>query len=208
MVKLLYFFYFLTKNWGLSIIGFAVFIYFVLFPFTAKSTKTMRRMQEIQPEIEELKNKHKDSPQKLQKETMELYRKYKINPLGGCLPLFLQLPIFISLYQVLFRLVDLKGANFLWISDLSLPDSLLKLPFPPPVNYLNLLPILLMIIGLVQQKVTTSAGSSPEQKKMGLFFGVFLGVIFYNFPSGLVLYWLTQNLLTFTYQLRISKNKS
>lgn len=206
MVKLLYFFYSVTKNWGLSIIIFATFIYFILHPFTAKSTKAMRKMQEMQPHIEELKKKHQDSPQKLQKETIELYRQHKINPLGGCLPLFLQLPIFISLYQILYRLVELKGANFLWISDLSSPDRLFKLPFPSPVDYFNLLPILLMIVGLIQQKVTISANVSADQKRMGLFFGVFLGVIFYNFPSALVLYWFVQNLLTFFYQLRLAQN--
>ncbi|MBP7087670.1 MAG: YidC/Oxa1 family insertase periplasmic-domain containing protein [Candidatus Omnitrophica bacterium] len=205
MIKLLYFLYSLTKNWGLSIIIFAVFIYFVLHPFTAKSTKAMRKMQEIQPQMEELKKKHQDSPQKLQKETIELYRQHKINPLGGCLPLFLQLPIFISLYQILYRLVELKGANFLWIRDLSSPDHLFKLPFPSPLDYFNLLPILLMIVGLIQQKVTTSAHMSADQRRMGLFFGVFLGVIFYNFPSALVLYWFVQNLLTFFYQLRLAK---
>ena len=82
----------------------------------------MQRMQQIQPEINELRDKYKDNPQKMQKETIELYRKYKINPLGGCLPLLFQFPIFIALYQVLFRIVELKGARFLWINDLSLPD--------------------------------------------------------------------------------------
>jgi len=135
---------------------------------------------------------------------MELYRKYKVNPIGGCLPLLFQMPIFLTLYQVLPRFIELKGANFLWIKDLSSPDRFLKLPFSPPLEYINLLPVLLMILGLIQQKVTTSSASS-EQKKMGLFFGVFIGVIFYNFPSCLVLYWFTQNLLTFAYQARISK---
>ncbi|MFH1504591.1 MAG: membrane protein insertase YidC [Candidatus Omnitrophota bacterium] len=207
MIKALYFFFFLTKSWGLSIICLAILIYVILFPFTAKSTKAMRKMQQIQPAIEELKKKYKDTPQKLQKETMELYRKYKVNPLGGCLPLFFQFPIFISLYQVLFRFVELKGASFLWINDLSVPDHLFGLPFGPPVNYFNLLPLLIVVVGLIQQKMTISSSSSPEQKKMGLFFSVFLGVIFYNFPSALVLYWFVQNLLTLLYQVRLSKTQ-
>jgi len=207
MIKVLYFFFFLTKNWGLSVICLAVFVYFALFPFTMKSTKAMRKMQQIQPAVEELKKKYKDNPQKLQKETIELYRKYKINPLGGCLPLFFQFPIFIALYQVLFRFVELKGANFLWVKDLSIPDHLFKTPFPSPLNYINLFPLLIMTVGLIQQKVTTSSSAAPEQKKMGLFFSVFLGVIFYNFPSALVLYWFIQNLLTLTYQLRLSKTQ-
>jgi len=208
MIKLLYFFYFLTKSWGLSIIGFAVFIYFVLFPFTMKSTKAMQKIQRVQPEIGELKKKYKENPQKLQKETIELYRKYKINPMGGCLPLFFQFPIFIALYQVLFRFVELKGSSFLWIKDLSLPDKLFALPFTIPIlniKDLNLLPILIMIVGLTQQRITVSSSTAPEQKKIGLFFSVFIGVIFYNFPSALVLYWFIQNLLTLTYQYRIAK---
>ena len=210
MVKLLYFFYSVTKNWGLSIIGFAVFIYGCLFPFTMKSTKAMRKMQEIQPELEALKAKYKDNTQRFSKEQVELFKKYKVNPLGGCLPLFFQFPIFIALYQVLFRFVELKGASFLWIQDLSLPDRAFALPFKIPFlgNYLNILPILIMIVGLIQQKITTSKTSSSEQKSMGLFFSVFLGVIFYSFPSALVLYWFVQNLLTFSYQLRISKTSS
>ena len=207
MVKLMHFLFSVTKNWGLSIICFAILIYFALFPFTSKSTKAMQRMQQIQPEMEELKAKHKDNPQKLQKETIELYRKYKINPLGGCLPLLFQFPIFISLYQALLRLVELKGAQFLWIKDLSLPDHFMKISTTPPF-YINLLPIVIMCVGLIQQKITTGASSSSQQKSMGLFFAVFIGVIFYGFPSALVLYWLIQNILTLAYQSRISKARS
>ncbi|MDD3296093.1 MAG: membrane protein insertase YidC [Candidatus Omnitrophica bacterium] len=207
MVKILYIFYALTKSWGLSIILFAVTIYGVLFPFTMKSTQAMRKMQQIQPYVEELKTKFKDNPQKIQKETLQLYRKYKVNPLGGCLPLFLQFPIFIALYQVLFRFTGLKGASFLWIKDLSLPDRLIKLPFDIPFlgQYLNVLPLAIMVVGLIQQKITTSTKAASEQKSMGIFFSLFLGIIFYNFPSSLVLYWFVQNALTLLYQFRISK---
>lgn len=204
MTKVLYFFHFITKNWGISIVLFSVFIYLTLFPFTMKSTKAMKKMQQIQPEMEEMKKLYKDNPQKLQKETVALYRKYKINPLGGCLPLVFQLPIFFALYQVLFRFVELKGASFLWIKDLSLPDHFIKLPFPFLVKHINLLPLLIVGIGLFQQKITSSSAAS-EQKAMGLFFAVFLGVIFYNFPSALVLYWFVQNLFTLAYQVRIAK---
>lgn len=210
LIKFLNFFYFLTKNWGLSIICFAIFIYLILFPFTAKSTKAMKRMQQLQPEIEALKEKYKDAPQKLQKEIIELYRKYKVNPLGGCLPLFFQLPIFIALYQILFRFADLKEAQFLWIKDLSLPDRLFPLPVQLPFlgGYLNILPIGIVILGLIQQKISTSSTGSSQQKSMGLFFSILLGVIFYNFPAALVLYWFVQNLLTLTYQLRLIQSQS
>jgi len=208
MIKLLYLLHFLTKSWGLSIILFSVLVYLTLFPLTAKSTKAMRRMQQIQPEIEALKEKYKDNPQKMQKETMELYRKYKINPLGGCLPLFFQFPVFFALYQALLRLVDLKGAHFLWIKDLTLPDRLFLLPFTIPLlnaKYFNLLPILVMVLGLIQQKVMSPSTAPSQQKSMGLFMSVFIGFIFYKFPSALVLYWFTQNLLTLVYQARLTR---
>lgn len=211
MIKLLYFLHSLTKNWGLSIILFSSLIYLVLFPFTAKSTKAMKRMQEFQPEIEALKEKYKDNPQKMQKETLALYREHKINPLGGCLPLLFQFPVFIALYQVLFRLVDLKNATFLWIKDLASPDRFLQLPFTLPLlgtNYLNILPLCIAILGIVQQRVIASPSSSAQasqQKTMGLVMSVFIGFIFYKFPSALVLYWFTQNILTIAYQIRIRK---
>ena len=211
MVKILYFFHSFTKNWGISLIIFSFFIYSILLPFTMKSTNAMRQMQQIQPLMNELKEKYKDNPTKLQKETMELYKKHKINPLGGCLPMFFQLPIFIALYQVLFRLYELKGAHFLWIKDLSLPDKLFALPFKIPLigsSHFNLLPIIVMIIGLLQQKITSSNTASKDQKSMGLFFAVFIGFIFYNFPSSLVLYWFVQNLLTLIYHTRKAKIKA
>lgn len=197
----LHLFYSLTKNWGMSIILLAIAIYILLFPLTLKSTKTMRKMQELQPELEELKKRYKDNPQKYSKEQIELFRKYKINPLGGCLPLLFQIPIFLALWQVFLRSVELKGARFLWIKDLSLPDHAFKLPYPAPFNYINILPLLLMVVSLFQQKFT-SATLSTEQKSMGLFFAIFIGVIFYNMPSSLVLYWLIQNSLTTIQQTR------
>lgn len=208
MIKLLYLFYLLTKNWGLSIVFFSVSVSLLLFPFTSKSTLAMRKMQQIQPEVEAIKAKHKDNPQKLQKETIALYRKYKINPLGGCLPLLFQLPVIMAFYQIVFRFVELRGAHFLWINDLSQPDRFCKLPLPGPLSYLNLLPILLVAIGLLQQRITTSSPTTPsQQKSMGLFFTVFIGVIFYTFPSALTLYWLIQNLFTLSHQVRLARNK-
>ena len=210
IAKMLYAFGFLTHNWGVSVILLSSLIYIVLFPFTAKSTKAMKRMQELQPLVEELRNKHKDNPQKLNKETMELYKKHKVNPLGGCLPLFFQLPIFFALYQVLLRLVELKGAGFLWIKDLSMPDHFLRLPLFLSFmekftgGYINLLPLLIILVSYFQQKVTTSQVSA-QQQPMAKMFVFLIGIIFYNFPSCLVLYWLTQNTLTFIYQYRTNK---
>ncbi len=210
LIKILYFFHGFLHNWGLSIMLLSFSAHLFFFPLTAKSSKAMRKMQEIQPLMQELREKHKDKPQKLQKETVELYKKHQVNPLGGCLPLFFQFPIFIAFYQVVFRFAELQGASFLWIQDLSRPDRLFRLPFTVPllrVEYFNLLPVLLVILGIIQQHVTV-ASSNPQQKKMGLFMGVFMGVIFYNFPSALVIYFFVQNLLTLAYQFRLKKAKA
>lgn len=207
VIKLLYLFYGLVKNWGWSIVLFSASASLILLPFTSKSSKAMRKMQQIQPEVEELKKKYKDNPQKLQKETVALYRKYKINPLGGCLPLLFQIPIIMAFYQVVYRFGELKGASFLWIKDLSGPDRF-PLPFGPPLDHVNLLPIFLIILGVVQQKITVSSTSSSQQKSMGLFFAVFIGVIFYGFPAALTLYWLIQNIFTLSYQARLSRTQA
>jgi YidC/Oxa1 family membrane protein insertase len=205
LLKIIHFLYFLTKNWGLSIIILTFMLYLLLFPFTMQSTKAMKRMQQVQPEIEELKKKYKDDLKKFTKEQSELFKKYKVNPLGGCLPFFFQLPIFFALYQVFLRLVELKNAQFLWIKNLSLPDHAFKLPFPYPIDYVNILPLAIAIIGLVQQKVATPKSLSSEQRSMGLIFSLLMGVVFYNFSASLTLYWFIQNLLTLIYQVHVAK---
>ncbi|MDD5596134.1 MAG: YidC/Oxa1 family membrane protein insertase, partial [Candidatus Omnitrophica bacterium] len=196
-----------SHNWGVSIIILAIITYAVIFPFTMKSTKAMRRMQEIQPLMDALRKEYKDNPQKLNKEVLELYKKHKVNPIGGCLPLLFQFPVFIALYQVLLKFVELKNANFLWIKDLSMPDHAFKLPLPPPVDYLNVLPLIIVLVGFLQQKFATPMTGESNQKMMGFFMIGFMGIIFYNFPAGLTLYWLTQNILTFAYQLHITRSK-
>jgi YidC/Oxa1 family membrane protein insertase len=207
LAKLLYFFHSFSHNWGVSIIILAIITYLILFPFTMKSTKAMRRMQEIQPQMDALRKQHKDNPQKLNKEMLELYKKNKVNPIGGCLPLLFQFPVFIALYQVLSKFVELKNADFLWIKDLTIPDHAIKLPLPPPVDYLNVLPLLIVLVGFLQQKYANPTPGSADQKRMGLFMVGFMGIVFYNFPAGLTLYWLTQNILTFAYQLQITHTK-
>jgi YidC/Oxa1 family membrane protein insertase len=204
ILKILTFIYSFTHSWGFSIILLSALIYGVLFPFTAKSTKAMKQMQKLQPHIKELQTKYKDNPQKLQKEQLKLFQKHKVNPMGGCLPLLFQFPVFIALYQVLLRFVPLKGASFLWISDLALPDRTFALPFHIPYfgEFINVLPILIVVISFLQQKVASPqmSGQSPSPAR---FFVLIIGVIFYKFPSCLVLYWLVQNLLTFLYQYRV-----
>lgn len=209
IVWIMHFLYSLTKSWGLSIILLTMLIYTVLFPFTMQSTKAMKKMAEIQPAINALKEKYKNDLQKFQKEQVELFKKYKINPLGGCLPMLFQIPVFFALFQVFSRFVELKGVHFLWIKDLTLPDRAFKIPFNFPFfgEYINLLPIFMVILSFFQQKVTTPSSTASEQKTMSLFLLIFMGVIFYNFASCLVLYWFIQNLLTFAYQARAARIK-
>lgn len=202
-------------NWGVSIIILALILNTITFPLTRKSFQSMQKMQSLQPHMEKLKTQHKNSPQKLNKEMMGLYKEHKVNPLGGCLPMLLQMPIFISLYQALIRSINLKGASFLWIKDLSLPDAF-PLPFELPVlgNSINILPILMAGAMLMQQKISGKAMAASQskeqaqqQKMMMIMMPVMFGVIFYSFSSGLVLYWLTNTMLTVTEQTLIFKKK-
>jgi YidC/Oxa1 family membrane protein insertase len=192
-----------TKNWGISIILLTILINIVLFPLSKKSYKSMHEMQMLQPKIEKLRQECKNNAQKLQKETMELYKKYKINPMGGCLPLILQMPIFFALYQGLVNFIDLRGAGFLWIRDLSETESI-RIPIELPLigNTINILPILMVIMTFVQQKLTskfTTMAQTDDQRKqqkfMMIFMTIMFGFIFYNLPSGFVLYWLVSTII-------------
>ena len=172
----------------------------------------MKQMQSLQPHIEELRKTYKDNPQKLNTEIMKLYKENKVNPFSGCLPLILQIPIFFALYQVLLRSVALKGAHFLWIKDLSMPDRLFIMPFSIPFlgNEFNLLPLLMTIGMFVQQKLSMGAagtGSAEQQKLMLFLFPLMFGFIFYHMPSGLVLYWFVNSALMLAYQLKINRQK-
>ncbi|MCM8783854.1 MAG: membrane protein insertase YidC [Candidatus Omnitrophica bacterium] len=194
----------LLKNYGLAIIFLSLLVNLFLFPFTWKSMKSMQALQSLQPQIERLRKEYAQDPQRLNKEILGIYQKHKVNPFGGCLPLFLQMPIFVSLYQVLSRAVELKGARFLWIKDLSLPDNLFS--FPQKVLFLdsfNLLPLIMVLLMYLQQKKTQVY--SPSQKQTTWFMPFFFGFIFYNFPSGLVLYWLVSTLLNLILQGKVHK---
>jgi len=183
-------------SWGLCIILVSLIVYGVMYPLTLKSMISMKKMQAVQPKMAQLKEKYKNSPEKLNKEVVELYRVEGINPLSGCLPLVLQMPIFVGLYQVLWRSIYFRGEGFLWIKDLSMPDRLYHLPFEIPFlgSFFNILPFLMMGIMFVQQTLTmkSMAGGDPEQvaqqKMMATLMPVVLGVVFYNFSSGLNLY--------------------
>ncbi len=199
LLRLFKWLYQLIPNYGVAIILITLFTKVILLPFTQKSFTHMRAMQAIQPKINALREKHKDNPQELNKHMMRLYREHKVNPLGGCFPMLLQMPIFFALFGLLYTSIDLRGAGFIWwIKDLSLPDTVGHLAGFP----INILPILMGITTVIQQKMTTV---DPRQAKMMLLMPVFMTFIFYNFPSGLVLYWLVTNVLTIGQQHIIAK---
>ncbi|MEW5759080.1 MAG: membrane protein insertase YidC [Candidatus Omnitrophota bacterium] len=210
LLSILKFLYLIFRNWGLAIVILSILIYGLLYPLTHKQMQSMKEMQALQPHIENLRKIYKDNPQRLNKEIVELYKEHKVNPMGGCLPLLLQIPIFFALYQALSRSLLLKGARFLWINDLTEPDKLFILPksFPVIGNEINLLPILMALTMFLQQKLSLKSASPTQreqQKMMMVIFPIIFGFIFYSFPAGLVIYWFINSLLTLVYQWKVSK---
>jgi YidC/Oxa1 family membrane protein insertase len=210
ILGLLKFLFIIVRNWGLVIVVLSVLIFLVLFPLTIKQMKSMKEMQILQPKMEQLRKTYANDSKKLNEEIMRLYKEHKVNPFGGCLPMILQIPIFIALYQVLSRSIALKGAEFLWIKDLSEPDRLFKFPGALPFigEYFNILPILMALGMFVQQKmsaVTTSGQSAEQQKMMMIMIPILMGVMFYNVPSGLSMYWFLNSTLMLLYQVKTMK---
>lgn len=208
------FFHTVTRSWGFSIILLAILVNLVTFPLTIKSFKSMQKMQELHPQMEQLKKQYKSSPEKLNKAVMELYKKYKINPLSGCLPIILQMPIFIALYSALMKSIELRSAGFFWIRDLSSPDAA-RLHFSLPIigNSVNILPLVMVAAMVVQQKISTrtmgsavTAEQKEQQKIMLVVMPIVFGFIFYSMPSGLVLYWVVNTLLTIGEQASMARN--
>ena len=183
-------------NYGIAIILLTIIIRVLFWPITHKGTESMRRMQEIQPKIKELREKIKD-PQKQQQALMALYKEHKINPLGGCLPMLVQIPVFFALFVVLRSAIELRYASFLWISDLSEPENLFADVLPIGIN---ILPIIMAATMVWQQKLTPTTGD-PRQAKMMQFMPVMMLFLFYNFASGLVLYWTTNQCLMIVQQV-------
>jgi YidC/Oxa1 family membrane protein insertase len=196
-------FYLLTHSYGLSIILLSILINLFFYPITRKSFKNMREMQKLQPQITTLRQKYKDDPQSMNKEMLLLYKKYKINPMSGCLPMFFQIPVFWALYSTLMRAYELKGAKFLWIKDLAQPDKFLLLPkqFPIIGSNINLLPILMGIFYWFQMRVSPASKTTQNSWLFPLIFAI----IFYNFPAGLVLYWLVNSLIMIPIQGYVKK---
>lgn len=190
-----------TGNYGVAIILLTVLIKVLFYPLTKKSFQSMRDMQKLQPEMQRLRERYKDKPEEMNRAIMELYREHKVNPLGGCLPMLLQLPVFVGLYNALLNAVELRHAPFIgWITDLSAPDRLgsLQLPFVQHPG----IPVLTIIMGasmLVQQWMTPSP-ADPTQQRVMMIMPVMFTFMFINFPSGLVLYWLVNNILTIAQQ--------
>ena len=185
-------------NYGVIIIIFSVLTKLAFYPLTQTSTKSMKKMQELQPKMTALKEKYKNDKDKLNKATMELYKEEKVNPLAGCLPLLVQSPVFIALYQALSHTISLRGQPFvLWINDLSQPDAITQLPFSLPFlgADLNILPILMSVAMYFQTKLTPTSGAGGQMAAMNTMMPLIMIFIFYNMPSGLVLYWLINTLM-------------
>jgi YidC/Oxa1 family membrane protein insertase len=188
-----------VNNFGWAIVVVTIAINFVLFPLKLKSMQSMKRMQKLQPLIKQINEKYKNlsmrdpKRQEQNKEMMELYSKYHVNPMGGCLPMLLQLPFFFAFYAVLNQSIEMRHAPWMWVSDLSAWD------------HLYLLPILMIITQFLYQKMTPATTADPSQQKMMQFMPLIMGFFFYRLPSGLVLYWLTGNLVGILQQWFINR---
>jgi YidC/Oxa1 family membrane protein insertase len=199
-------------NYGLIIIILSVLTKVLFYRLTHKSFKSMKDMQRLQPKIKELQEKHKDNKQKMNEEMMKLYKEAGVNPLGGCLPLLLQMPVFIALFNVLRNTIELRNAPFfLWIDDLSSPDTLFRFGFSLPFigNEFHLLPILMGAAMVLQSKMgaspTGEATPAAQTKMMSTMMPIIFTVLFYGMPSGLVLYWFVNNILTIVQQYYVHK---
>ena len=180
-------------NWGWAIILLTILIKLVFFPLSAASYKSMARMKEVQPRLMAMKEQYKGDPQKLNQAMMEMYRKEKINPLGGCLPVVIQIPVFISLYWVLLSSVEMRGAPWiLWIHDLSIPDPYYILP-------------LIMAVSMFVQTKLNPTPPDPIQAKVMMYMPIVFSIMFFFFPAGLVLYWVVNNLLSIAQQWQINQ---
>jgi len=206
---LLVFFNKFVHNYGISIIILTIFIKILFWPLSHKSYVSMKEMQKIQPLMAKIRERYKDDREQMQREMMNLYKTYKVNPMGGCLPMLVQIPVFFALYKILGSSIELRQAPFmLWITDLSAPDRLFNFPFSipfmaPPYG----IPVLTLLMGAsmyLQQKMSPPPGD-PAQAKMMLFMPILFTVMFINFQSGLVLYWLVNSLIGIGQQYRIMK---
>jgi YidC/Oxa1 family membrane protein insertase len=193
-------------NWGMAIVAVTVVIKLLFWPLTAISTRSMKQMQALAPKMNALKEKYKDDSKRMNEEMMKMYRDYRINPMAGCLPMVVQIPIFFAFYNMLRTAIELRGASFLWINDLSMADTIAHLPV---LGYaINLMPLLMAATMIWQTRITPQAPNADPSMKMMMWMMPATFLFFcYNFSSGLSLYWTVQNLLTIlqTYLTRDKK---
>jgi YidC/Oxa1 family membrane protein insertase len=191
-------------NWGIKIIIMSIALKIVLLPLTTKSFRSMAKLKQVQPKMKELQEKYRSDPKALQSAMQKLYREEGVNPLGGCLPMLMQMPVFFALYRVLANSVQLRGAEFmLWIKDLSIPEILI--PFQSPMLGLDGIGLLAVLMGVsmyLQQKMTTV---DQSQKSMTYILPIFMTYLFMRFPAGLTLYWFMNNILTIGQQQMINR---
>ncbi len=206
MLPAFQFIHLFIPNYGVAIIIFSILLKLLLNPLTASSMKSMRKMQALQPMMNEIKEKYKEDPQKMNQAVMNLYKEYKINPMGGCLPMALQMPILYALWAIFRSNIELRQSNFVWwIKDLSVPDTILHLPFTIPIlgmSQVSGLALLMAITMFVQQKMSVK---DPRQQFMVWFMPVFFWILFNNFPSGLNLYYFVFNILSIAQQYLMNK---
>ena len=184
-------------NYGVVLIIFSILIKIIVYPLTKKSYQSMRAMSGLQPKLQSLKEKYANDPQKLNQATMKLYKEEGVNPMGGCLPMLIQMPLLFALFQVFRSTIELRGEPFvLWINDLSAPDTLFEIGGFP----VNILPLLMAASMYIQQRMTPTAAGAGQQKTMMYFMNIFFIFIFYRLPSGLNLYYTLFNVLTILQQ--------
>jgi YidC/Oxa1 family membrane protein insertase len=194
MFKVLMWLHSFIPNWGWTIVVLTILIRVLLYPLTYKGMVSMHRLKQLQPKIKEIQKKYKGDPQKMNAHMMELYRKHNANPLGGCLPMILQIPVFFAIYRVLLNAIELKGAPWiLWINDLSVMDPYYVLPF------------LMGASMWAHQRVTPNNFTDPTQEKIFKWLPVVFTFFFVTFPAGLVLYWLTNNIFSIAQQIVINR---
>ncbi len=193
LLSFMYLIYAVVPNWGLSIVIMTICIKLLFWPLTAKASRSQKRMAIIQAPMAELKEKYKNNPQKMQQGTLKLFREHQINPLAGCLPILIQMPIFLGMFYMLRTASELRHEPFLWVADLSRPDTLFEIGGFP----VNILPLIMGLTMFLQMSIMpVSPTADPVQQKIFKFMPFIFLIFLYNFSSGLVLYWTVQNILT------------
>ena len=197
LLVFMYAIYSVVPSWGWSIVIMTICIKLIFWPLTAKASRSQKRMAQIQGPMAEMKEKYKDNPQKMQQETLKLFKEHQVNPVAGCLPMLVQMPIFLGLFYMLRTASELRFEPFLWVSDLSMPDTLTEIGGFP----INILPMIMGFTMFLQMSMMpVSPTADPMQQKMFKFLPFIFLIFLYNFSSGLVLYWTCQNILTIIQQ--------